>query len=90
MKTKLKDHLNEKVVLDTRSSWIYIGKLEQVTEDCIILTNVDVQDNTDTNTSKDRYVFESRDTGIKMNRDRVFVNFDYIVSFSLLKDIKQF
>jgi hypothetical protein len=35
-------------------------------------------------------VFESRDTGIKMNRNRVFVSIEYIVSFSLLEDIKNF
>ena len=90
MKAELKKHIKEKVVLDTRSSWIYIGILDQVTGHCAVLTDVDVHDNTDTATSKDRYVFESRDTGIKTNRDRVFVRIDYIVSFSLLKDIKNF
>ncbi len=90
MKAELKKHMKEKVVLDTRSSWIYIGTLDQVTGQCAVLTDVDVHDNTDTATSKDRYVFESRDTGIKTNRDRVFVSIDYIVSFSLLKDIKNF
>ncbi len=90
MKTELKKYKKKKVVLDTRSSWIYIGMLEHVTEHCAVLTDVDVHDNTDTTTSKDRYVFESRDTGIKMNRDRVFVSIDYIVSFSLLEDIKSF
>ncbi len=90
MKTELKKYIKEKIVLDTRSSWIYIGRLDQVTGHCVVLTEVDVHDNTDTATSKDRYVFESRDTGIKRNRDRVFVGLDYIVSFSLLEDIKSF
>lgn len=90
MKTILENHINEKVVLDTRSSWVYIGTLEKVTEHCVVLTDVDVQDTADTTTSKDRYVFESQATGIKMNRDRVFVSIEYIVSFSLFKDIKSF
>ncbi|MCD4743029.1 MAG: hypothetical protein K8R67_11200 [Desulfobacteraceae bacterium] len=90
METELKKHIKEKVVLDTRSSWIYIGTLDQVTGQCAVLTDVDVHDNTDTATSKDRYVCESRDTGIKTNRDRVFVSIEYIVSFSLLEDVKNF
>ncbi len=90
MKTILETYINEKIVLDTHSSWIYIGTLEQVKDHCVVLTDADVHDNTDTITSKDRYVFESRDTGIKMNRDRVFISIDYIVSFSLFKDIKHF
>ena len=90
MKTELKKYMKEKVVIDTHSSWIYIGTLDQVTEHCAVLTDVDVHDNTDTATSKDRYVYESRDTGIRTNRDRVFVSIEYIVSFSLLEDIKNF
>ena len=82
--------LKKRIVLDTRSSWIYIGRLDQVTATCAVLTDVDVHDSHDTQTSKDRYLFESRDTGIKINRDRVYVNMDYIVSFSLFEDIRQF
>lgn len=90
MKIELGAYIKEKIVLDTRSSWIYIGTLEQVTDHCAVLIDVDVHDNTDTATSKDRYVFESRRTGIKVNRDRVFVSMDYIVSFSLMDDIINF
>ncbi len=90
MKNDLKEYLNEKIVVDTNSSWIYIGVLEKVTNNCIVLLNVDAHDNIDTSTSKELYVFESKTTGIKSNRKCVHVNLDHIVSFTLLDDVKEF
>ncbi len=78
------------MVLDTRSSWIYLGTLEKVTEDCAVLKDADVHDSSDSSTSKEVYIFESRTTGIKPNRNRVHVSLDQVISFSLLKDVKQF
>ncbi len=86
----LERFLQKKVVLDTRSSWLYIGVVEEVTENSVVLSQVDVHDTSDSRTSKELYTLESRATGIKSNRDRVFVNLDYIVSFSLLEDVKHF
>ncbi|MCP4723212.1 MAG: hypothetical protein GY860_27480, partial [Desulfobacteraceae bacterium] len=51
---------------------------------------VDAHDNTDTSTSKELYVFESKTTGIKSNRQQVHINLDHVVSFSLLEDVKEF
>lgn len=90
MKNDLKKYFNEEIVVDTNSSWIYIGVLEKVTDHCIILSNVDAHDNIDTSTSKELYVFESKTTGIRANRESVHVNLDHVVSFSLLDDIKEF
>lgn len=90
MKNDLKKYLNKKIVVDTNASWIYIGVLERVTDHCIILSDVDAHDNTDTATSKELYVFESKCTGIKSNRQSVHVNLDNVVSFSLLDHVKDF
>lgn len=90
MKEALKKYLKKKIVIDTRSSWIYIGLLEKITENCIVLSEVDVHDNRDTATSKERYVLASKKTGIKSNRDRVYINLDYMISFSSLDDVKHF
>lgn len=90
MKDDLEKYLNKKVVVDSTSSWIYIGVLKKVTPNCIVLSNVDAHDNIDTVTSKELYVLESKNTGIKSNRQRVYVNLDHVISFSLLDDVKEF
>ena len=90
MKEDLEQYLKQKIVLDTRSSWIYIGVLEAVTESSAVLSEVDVHDSKATSSSKELYVLESKTTGIKANRNLVYVNLDYVVSFSALDDVKQF
>ncbi|MCP5103173.1 MAG: hypothetical protein GY950_07340 [bacterium] len=90
MKDDLEKYLNRQVVLDTRSSWVYIGLLEEVTAHCAVMSEVDVHDNKDTASSKELYLLQSRATGIKSNRRSVYVNLEYIVSFSPLEDVKQF
>jgi len=90
MKKELEAFLQQKIVLDTRSSWIYIGTLEKITESCAVLTDVDVHDGSDSPTPKDLYIFDTRTTGIKPNRKSVYINLNYVVSFSLLEDVKAF
>ncbi len=90
MKSDLEEYLNQKIVVDSTASWIYIGVLEKVTSHCVVLSDVDAHDNIDTATSKELYVLESKSTGIKSNRQRVHVNRDHVISFSLLDDIKEF
>jgi small nuclear ribonucleoprotein (snRNP)-like protein len=90
MRTVLEKNVGKRVVLDTRSSWIYIGTLDQVSDTCLVLKDVDVHDSSDSQTSKDRYLYESRETGIKTNRKKVYVNINYLVSFSLFKDVIRF
>jgi len=90
MKSEMEKYLKQQIVLDTRSSWIYTGVLEEVTQHCAVLSGVDVHDNKDTATSKELYVLQSKTTGIKSNRQLVYVNLDYVVSFSRLEDVIQF
>jgi small nuclear ribonucleoprotein (snRNP)-like protein len=90
MKNEMEQLLNQKVVLDTSSNWVYIGTLENVTQNCAILTDVDVHDSKDTSTSKELYVLESKSTGVKSNRQQVYVNLSYVVSFSPLDNVKTF
>jgi hypothetical protein len=90
MKEDLEQYLKKNIVLDTRSAWIYIGVLEAVTANSVVLSEVDVYDSKTTSTSKELYVLESKTTGIKANRNLVYVNLDYVVSFSSLDDVIQF
>ena len=90
MKEALKKYVKQKIVVDTRSSWVYIGILEKILDSCIILTEVDVHDNKDISTTKECYILESKKTGIKSNRLRVFINLNDIISFSALDEVKFF
>ena len=90
MKQALSHYLNRKVVIDTRSSWVYIGTLEQVEDDFIVLSDVDVHDNSLVEATKEFYVLESKKTGIKSNRHRVHINLNFVVSFSGLEEIRNF
>ena len=90
MKEALKQYLKKKIVLDTSSAWIYIGLHEKIMENCVVLSDVDVHDSKGTSTSKELYVLDSKKTGVKSNRNRAYINLDYVVSFSSLDDIKYF
>ena len=90
MKEDLEKYLKQQIVLDTRSSWVYIGILESVTGHSVVLSEVDVHDGKATSTSNELYVLESKSTGIKANRKLVYVNLDYVVSFSPLEAVIQF
>ena len=90
MKDTLKPFIGKQVVVDTKSSWLYIGKLETINSDSVVLANVDVHDNKDFSSNKERYIAESGKTGIKPNRQKVYINLEYIVSFSPLDDVMSF
>lgn len=90
MNRELRSLKGKPIVVDTRSNWIYLGTLEAVTESCIVLSKADAHDISDTRVSKEFYIFDSKTTGIKANRERVHINLDYVVGFSALEDIKTF
>ena len=90
MKEDLQQFLKKKILLDTRSSWIFIGILEAVTNHCAVLSDVDVHDSRDSHTTKEVYALESKVTGIKANRKKVYVNLEFVVSFSALDDVIRF
>lgn len=79
--------IGELVVFDTQGPLIYIGHLEQVTEQYFVLTGADVHDTNDSRATKDLYLVETRDLGIRANRGKVVVMRGQISSVSLLKEI---
>lgn len=90
MKKNLEKCKGKPVVIDTNSSWLYIGILKEVSHNTAVLEEVDAHDTRDSETSKELYVYDTRTTGIKPNRMRVYINLDRVVSFSLLEDVKAF
>ncbi len=87
MRETLQGMVGKDIVVDTRSPWMYIGRLESVQADSVLLKNVDVHDSGETSTPKERYVIDSSVSGIKANRSSVYVSLEYVVSVSLLADV---
>jgi len=87
MREALQEMVGKDIVVDTRSPWMYIGRLESVLGDSLLLRDVDVHDSGETPLPKERYVIDSCATGIKANRRSVYVSLDFVVSASLLSEV---
>lgn len=90
MRAALKKYLKKRIVVDTQSSWVYIGCLESVMDHCLLLSSVDAHDGSDSTTSKEQYIMDSRIGGVRSNRESVYVNLEYVIGFSPLEDVVQF
>ncbi|HEY3321598.1 MAG TPA: hypothetical protein VGP72_14105 [Planctomycetota bacterium] len=87
---EIKALIGEQIVVDTDSSYVYIGKLEAAGADFLTLSKVDVHDTNDTQSSKEHYTHESKKLGTRNNRKFVYVRLPRVVSISKLDDVIQF
>lgn len=87
----LETMIGKRVVLDTTSSMIYIGTLQQYSERGYWLGDADVHDRSDGHSSKEAYISEAahlESSGAhRSNRRRVFVERHAVVSLSALSEI---
>src|SRR5262245_55098720 len=83
----LQELVGQRVVVDLRSPFVCLGTLQRLDEHYLELRNADLHDLRDTDTSRENYVAESRATGIKRNRRRVWVLRTEVVAVSLLEDV---
>ena len=82
--------LNQQIVVDTDSSYVYIGRLKAIGSDCLVLANVDAHDTHDSNSSKEHYAHETCKLGPRPNRKEVLVLLERVLSISRLDDIIRF
>jgi hypothetical protein len=82
--------MNETVVVDTDSEWIYIGVLKGTGSDALHLVEADAHSRSDSSSTKEIYVYETRQNGLSVNRHEVFVNMRRVVSVSPLTAVRQF
>ncbi|MFN4226826.1 MAG: hypothetical protein ACK4F0_01625 [Candidatus Ratteibacteria bacterium] len=82
-----RDYKNEKIVIDTSTSWIYIGTLIDEDETYYYLKDADAFDISETSLSKQEYLMMIKRDGIVPNRKSVKVLKSKVVGISLLKDI---
>ena len=83
----LDDFINQRVVIDLRSTFVCLGTLVRADEMYIELKNADVHDLRDTDTSRENYVAESKATGVKRNRRRVLLVRGDVVAIAKLDDV---
>jgi small nuclear ribonucleoprotein (snRNP)-like protein len=81
------DLIGEKVVIDLRSRYVALGTLQRADELYLELKNADMHDLRDTDTTRELYVVDSKVTGIKRNRKRVFVVRGEVVAIAKLDDV---
>jgi hypothetical protein len=82
--------LGRQVVIDTDSSFVYIGTLESAGGDYFGLSNVDVHDTGDSHSTKEHYTHETRKLGSRSNRKLTYVRAARVLSISKLDDIVVF
>jgi hypothetical protein len=82
--------VGQDVVIDTASSYLFIGRVQAATGHAVTLTDADVHDRGDSNSTKEKYVLDARKNGIKKNRKAVTVRTDTIVCVSRLDDVIEY
>lgn len=79
--------LNRQVVVDVEAMYVYIGEVENVSDKTLTLINADVHDLRDSETTRERYVLDTKLHGVRANRQRVLLSRTQVLSMSLLEDI---
>ena len=79
--------IGELVVLDMSSLYVYLGRFVGEQGGFLILDDVDAHDLRDTSTSRERYLLDSRQHGIRPNRRRVWVRLADVTGISRLEDV---
>jgi hypothetical protein len=82
--------IGEQIVVDTDSTYIYIGTLEKVGRDFLALSHVDVHETSDSKSTKEQYAHEARKLGSRSNRELTYVRMARVLSISRLDDVIQF
>ena len=83
----LDEYLEQKVVIDLRSSFVCLGTLVGIDDRHLELLDADLHDLRDTHTSRENYVAAAKATGIKHNRKRLLIVRDEVVAIARLKDV---
>ena len=80
-------YVQQVVVLDTQGPLVYVGTLQRLTPVALVLAEADVHDTNDSRASKDLYLVETRELGVRTNRKQVLVMRRQVASVSLLREV---
>jgi len=76
-----------RVVLDMVSPFVILGTLAGENGRYIELEDADVHDLRDAKATRERYVVDSLESGVKVNRRRVLIPRDQVVSIAATEDV---
>lgn len=79
--------VGQTVVVDTDSSYVYLGTLAEVQDHFVVLKDADVHDRRESPSTKEQYIMEAKRFGVKANRKDVKVRKAMVVSVSRLDDV---
>ena len=85
----LQSLVGEVVVLDTRTPIVYLGRLVEVNARTFVLEDADMHDCRDGHATKECYLAEVYQEGVTVNRRRVIVMRNVVISVSRLADVVQ-
>ena len=83
----LRGLVGREVVLDTGGPLTYLGILREIRADGFWLEDADIRDRSEGHQTKEHYVCEAREQGIRANRKRIFVFRDAVMSISAVEDV---
>ena len=75
------------VVVDLRNGFVCLGTLSAADPRFLELADADFHDLSDTQTSRENYIVDSKRTGIKANRKRVVLMLAEIVAITRFDDV---
>jgi hypothetical protein len=83
----LNELIGATVVVDLNGLFVCLGKLTRVDDYFLEVTDADLHDLRDTDTTRENYVAASMATGVKRNRKRVLLVRNEMVAVSRLEDV---
>lgn len=75
------------VVLDVDAPFVYVGMLVESREGYLLLEDADAHDLRDTATTREKYVVDCAEHGVRPNRKQVYVDRRRVIGISRLEDV---
>jgi len=79
--------IGEMVVVDAASPYVFVGKLLGERGGYLVLDDADAHDLRDTTTTREKYILNCREHGVRPNRRQVLVDLKQMVAMSRLDDV---
>jgi hypothetical protein len=79
--------LGEIVVVDVNSPFVCLGRLVEVDAGFLHLVEVDLHDLRDTQSTREKYVLDSRLHGVRVNRRALWLSLREVVAISRFSDV---
>jgi hypothetical protein len=73
-----------------QAPYVYVGRLVAERAGYLILEDADAHDLRDSSTTRERYILDCREHGVRPNRKQVLVDAHQVVALSRLEDILLF